>query len=64
LLAQALEVFGERTASCVVDRSLADPTFRPLLDATVAAPFVSPDESVSTAFTRRITAIATSCADA
>ncbi|HEX5585690.1 MAG TPA: hypothetical protein VFZ17_00140 [Acidimicrobiia bacterium] len=64
LLAQALEVFGERTASCVVDRALSDPTFRPLLDASVATPYAAPDESVSDAFTRRITAIATSCADA
>jgi hypothetical protein len=64
LLAQALEVFGERAASCVVDRSLRDPTFRPVLDATVAAPFAAPDAAVSEAFTRRISEIVGTCADA
>ncbi|MET0628574.1 MAG: hypothetical protein ABW033_08970, partial [Acidimicrobiia bacterium] len=64
LLAQALEVFGERASSCVVDRSLSDPTFQPLLDATVAAPYAEPDPSVSEAFTRRISAIVATCADA
>jgi hypothetical protein len=57
-------VFGEGTASCVVDRSMSDPTFRPLLDAAVAAPYALPDESASEAFTRRISAIAQSCVDA
>ena len=38
LLAQGAEQVGVDSASCVVDQTLDDASFRPLLDATVADP--------------------------
>ena len=52
---------GEKVATCVANRVVADPTFRPLLAASVADPDARPDESVLGPFQARVIAIAQEC---
>jgi hypothetical protein len=60
LLSQFVGVDPE-AASCVANGVVADATFRPLLEASVADPEVVPDQSVLGPFQARVLAIAQDC---
>jgi hypothetical protein len=60
LLSQFVAVDRE-AASCIANRVVADPTFRPVLEASVEDPDVLPDESVLGPFQSRVLAIARDC---
>ena len=63
LLAQGAEQVGVDSASCVVDQTLDDASFRPLLDATVADPSAPLPDAVSGPFSRAVTAAFLECRD-
>ncbi len=52
---------GEKAATCVANGVVADPTFRPLIEASVADPDALPDQSVLGPFQSRAIAIAQQC---
>ena len=52
---------GEKAATCVANGVVADPTFRPLIEASVADPDAMPDQSDLAPFQARAIAIAQEC---
>jgi len=50
-----------KVASCTANGVVADPAFRPVLDAAIAHPDRAPDSSILRPFQQRVLAIATAC---
>jgi hypothetical protein len=58
----ATQGVGVAVASCTANGVVADPAFRPILDAAVADPTAVPDADLLTPFQQHVTTIATQCA--